>query len=256
MPPPQPLAGFARVGEQVVHLSGAVIQRVNVHVVVPVEIGIFERGLHQLLHGVTLARSQHIVVRLILLQYHPHALNVVGSVAPIAPRLQVAQVQLVFYSALDSRHSASYFSRDERLSAARGLVVEQDTAASKQLVALAIVNRDLVRESLRAGVRTAWPEGSGFVLRRRRRTEHFARRCLIEPRFQTDVADRLEHAEGTVSRDVTGVLRHIETHAHVTLRGEIVNLVGLYFVKQAPKAGRIREIAQMEKKATVLLMPV
>src|SRR5215471_6672858 len=135
-------------------------------------------------------------------------------------------------------------------------MVKENSSTSKQVVAFAVVDRDLVGEGLCAGIRTAGLERSGFVLWCRCGAEHFARRCLIEPGFQTDVAYGFEHAEGAVRRDVTGIFWHIEADPYMALRRKVVYLIGLHLIKQAPQAGRVRKISHMEKKLAIFLVPV
>ncbi len=49
---------------------------------------------HELAHRVRLAGGDDVVVRLVLLEHQPHRLDVVAGVAPVALRVEVAEVEL------------------------------------------------------------------------------------------------------------------------------------------------------------------
>jgi len=50
------------------------------------------------------------------------------------------------------------------------------------------------------------------------------------------------------SYDVAGVLRHVERHAHMRLRPEVVDLVRLEVVEQLHHLHRVGEVAVVEKQ--------
>ena len=66
-----------------------------------------------------LAGGQHVVVRLVLLQDAPHALDVVAGMAPVALGVEVAEVELVLQAELDRGDRAGDLARDEGLAADR-----------------------------------------------------------------------------------------------------------------------------------------
>ena len=61
-----------------------------------------EGDLEKLAHRVLLAGGDDVVVRLVLLQHPPHGLDVVAGEAPVALRVEVAQVELVLQPDLDA----------------------------------------------------------------------------------------------------------------------------------------------------------
>ena len=73
--------------------------------------------------------------RAVLLQHQPHRLDVLGRVAPVPLRVEVAQVELLFLAGEDRRDPARDLAGDEGLAAARALVVEEDAVAGEQAVA-------------------------------------------------------------------------------------------------------------------------
>ncbi len=77
---------------------------------------------------------------------------------------------------------------------------------------------------------------------------------LIEPclLLEAQNTDGLEQAERTESIRIRGVFGRFETHLHVTLCGEIVDLVRLRFLHETDEVRRVREIAVVEKEARVL----
>src|SRR5712691_2596285 len=150
--------------------------RVDDDVPLPVEARVPERQLDELLHRVGLARGDHVIVRVLLLEHEPHGLDVVAGVAPVAPGLEVAEPQLRLETALDARHPVGHLAGDELEAAPRRLVVEQDPAAGEEVVALAIVHRDGVAVHLGDAVRAARVKGRVLVLGRLPHlAEHLAR---------------------------------------------------------------------------------
>src|SRR5690554_4368774 len=85
-----------------------------------------EGGLDELAHRARLAGRQHVVVRGVLLEDPPHPLGVVARVPPVAPGVEVAQVEPALQPVVDRRHRPGDLAGDEGLAAHRALVVEQD----------------------------------------------------------------------------------------------------------------------------------
>ena len=129
-------------------------------------LGAGERQLDQLAHAVRLAGRQHVVVRRVLLQDPPHALDVVAGMAPVAPGIEVAEVQPLLQPERDRRDRARDLAGDEGLAAQRALVVEQDAVRGVIAVGLAVVDRDPVRVELGDRIGAARVERRGLALRR------------------------------------------------------------------------------------------
>src|SRR5256885_825677 len=123
------------------------------------------RQVHEFAHAVLLARRDHQILGLGLLQHQPLRLDIVARVAPVAPRVEVAEVQAILHSEFDAGEAARDLARDEDLAADRRFVVEEDAVAGIEAVGLAVVDRDPVRVELRHAVGRARIEGSRFALR-------------------------------------------------------------------------------------------
>ena len=91
-----------------------------------------------------------------------------------------------------------------------------------------------------------------------RLTEELRSRCLIEAglAFPAEDANRLEQAKGPKSVGVGRVLRGLERHLHVRLRGEVINLVWVRFLHNANDVGRIGHVAIMHMKGNTLLVRI
>jgi len=91
-----------------------------------------------------------------------------------------------------------------------------------------------------------------LTLRRRRCAEHLARRRLVEARLDAGVADRLQQPHRALPGDVARVLRHVERDAHVRLRTEVVDLVGLQLVEHAHEPRGIRQVGMVQEQLDLL----
>src|SRR5262249_38249620 len=85
-----------------------------------------EGELDEFAHGMLLACGQHIVVRLVLLEHHPHAFHVVAGMAPIPLGVEIAEIDPVLEAELDGGDSAGDLAGDEGFATSRPFVVEQD----------------------------------------------------------------------------------------------------------------------------------
>ena len=155
--------------------------------------------------------------------------HVVAGVAPVALRVEVAEAELVLQAVLDRADGARDLARDERLAAARRLVVEEDPVDGVHAVGLAVVDAsmpvavDLARTPY--GLR-GW---NGVVLGLRGLGDlavHLARRRLVEAALDARPA-RIASSSRSVPEpvDVGGVLGDVEADADVALRAEVVDLV-------------------------------
>ncbi|KAF5735965.1 phytase family [Tripterygium wilfordii] len=223
--------------------------------VLPVQPNIPKSHLQELLHSVRLLRRHHVIVRLILLQHHPHCLHVIPSESPIPRRLQIPQKQLVLQPNLDPSHGPCNFPRDEILSPPRRFVVEQDPVAGVQPIGLTVVHRVPVRGTFGRRVRRSRVKWSGFGLRRRCRSEHFGGSGLVIPDIVPpsggDVRSHcLEEAEGSSGHDISCVIGNLEGHSDVRLGGEIVDLVWANSVDPPAKRGSVGEVSIMKLHAS------
>ena len=105
-----------------------------------------EGHLHQVANGMADSGGDDVVVGLALLEHQPHRLDVVAGKSPVARGVEIAEEQLVGPSQLDAGDAVRDLARDELEPAPRRLVVEEHAGNGKQVVAFAIVDRDVVRE--------------------------------------------------------------------------------------------------------------
>jgi hypothetical protein len=184
-------------------------------VLLPVQTGVLERGDHEVAYGEVAAGGQHEVIRLVGLQHPPHALDVLGRVAPVADGVEVAEVDVVLQAGLDTGDRAGDLASHEGLAAAGGLVVEEDAVDGEGAVALAIVLGHPVGVDLGRTVGRTRVERRLLILRRRRRAEHLRARGLVVAAVDASQANRLEETHGTDPGGVTRVLRLVEADPDV-----------------------------------------
>jgi len=103
----------------------------------------------------------------LLLEDVPLADHVLRGEPPVAPRVEVAEVERRLPSREDRGHGPGDLAGDEGLAAAGRLVVEEDPVAREEAVALAVVDRDPVGVDLGGAVGAARVEARPLVLRRR-----------------------------------------------------------------------------------------
>src|SRR5262249_9679005 len=141
-------SGFRHVAPKLVHLGGTEIPWVDLHVSLPIEVQMSESQLEELAHRMRFAGGDDEVLRLLLLQHQPHRLHVVRRVTPIPLGVEIAEVELVLQAELDSRRSASDFTRNKCFASPRRLVIEKDSVAGEQAVRLAKIDRNPKRVQL------------------------------------------------------------------------------------------------------------
>src|SRR5581483_5364655 len=143
---------------------------------------------------------------------------------------------------------------DERLTADWRLVIEQDAVARVEAVRLAIIDRDPVAVELRDAVRRSWVERRLLGLRDLlHQAVELRSRRLIEARlvFQTEDADGFEQSQRSERVAVGRVLRLLERHCDVRLRGKVVQLVRLHLLHHVQQARRIRHVAVMQDQLAI-----
>src|SRR5581483_10758841 len=109
-------------------------------------------------------RPDHVVAGLLLLEHHPHRLDVLLGVAPVAPDVEVAEGELVPPAELDLGDTSGDSPGDEGGAAPRRLVVEEDPGARVHAEALPEVDGDEVAVDLRDPVGTAGVKRSSLAL--------------------------------------------------------------------------------------------
>ena len=89
--------------------------------------------------GVLDAGGDHEVLRLVVLEYEPHALHIVLCITPVAEGVEVAEVEAVLLALGDAGCSEGDLSCHEGLATALALVVEEDAGAAEHIVGLAVL---------------------------------------------------------------------------------------------------------------------
>src|SRR5215471_21275767 len=82
-----------------------------------------ERALDELAHRMLLTGGQHVVVGLALLEDRPRPLDIVARVAPVAPRIEIAEKEAVLHAVMDGGDRARNLARHEGLAADRAFVI-------------------------------------------------------------------------------------------------------------------------------------
>src|SRR5205807_8055413 len=178
--PPEFLPRPGRVGDEVLDVDRPEVSRFDFDIPAPIEADIPECLFHKLLHRVTLSRPEDIIVRTLLLKHQPHAFHILRRVSPVAPGVEVTQVQVLLPPAQDGRDRPRDLPRDERFSPAGALVVEQDPVAREEIIASPVGDHHPMRIDLRGGIgalrakRAPLALGCGCV------AKHFARGRLID----------------------------------------------------------------------------
>src|SRR5690606_6969697 len=144
----------------------------------------------------------------------------IPRVTPIAPGVEISEMELLLQAHDDGRDTAGHLARDESLAAYRALVIEENAVGGMKAVGLAVVDRDPVGIELRHRIGAARIEWGRLVLRRRLHLAVELRgRGLIEAHLlaEPENADRLKKPQRPHGVGVGRILRRFEAHLHVAL---------------------------------------
>ena len=145
--------------------------------------GDIEGAVHEVTHGVGFASRDDEILRVVLLEHLPHALDVVASVTPITLGVHVTEVQALLLASLDVGNREGDLTRDEGFPSSRRLVVEQDAVARVHVVRFSVVDHGPERHHLRHRIRRSRVEGRRLALRNLLHfTVQLGRRRLIKSR--------------------------------------------------------------------------
>ena len=100
-----------------------------------------------------------------MLKHQPHAFDIVLGIAPVAQRVEVAQIKLVLHTLCDTGCCDGDLAGDESLSPALGLVIEEYSVDGEHPISLAIVLHYPETVLFRYAIRTARVERCSFLLR-------------------------------------------------------------------------------------------
>jgi len=240
-------SSFRRIAEQDVDVGRPHEARVDRDVFLHVQADELESQLAKIPHAGATAGRDDVVVRLRLLQHQPHGLDIVAGVAPVAFRVQVPQRQLVLQAELDADDTVGDLAGDELDATQRRFMVEQDAARRMQAVALAVIHRQPVGVEFCHRIRRARVEWRLFALDRLlNETEHLRRRRLVEVRVRTGEPHGLEHIGGTDAGDLRGQERLPPGRLHEGLRGEIIDLGGLYLLDDPDQRRQVGHVSVVQ----------
>jgi hypothetical protein len=177
--PPQDIPGLRGVAQQGFHLRRAEVFRIDGNDTLPdfdprrqFSVAGFHRcrliqpgpapfqfqlqlprgGIDELPHRVLDPGGNHEVLRLFLLQHKPLGGHVILRVAPIAPGIEVAEIEAILQALADIGQPPGDLAGDEGFAAAGGFMVEEDTVAGEHPVGFAVIDRDPVGIQLRRGI--------------------------------------------------------------------------------------------------------
>ena len=253
--PAQDAAALGGIALEEVHLGGAEVAGIDLHVLLPVQVQPPEGEAQEVPDADGLAGGHRVVVRHVLLQHAPHGFHIVAREAPVPLGVEVAEVELVLHPQLDAGGGAGDLAGHERLAPARALVVEQDAVAGEEAVALAVVDHLVVGEDLGTGVGAARLEAGALELRGLGAAEHLGAAGLVEADLLAAVlheaADGLQQADDAHAHHVHGVLGLVEAHPHVALGAQVVDLVGLDVVQHVAQGARVGQVAVVQVEVGV-----
>ncbi len=148
---------------------------------------------------------------------------------------------------LDTGDPVGHLARDKLLAAPRALVVEEDTGDGKELVALAIVDGDIVAKGLRDAIGAARIEGRQLILGRlAHTTEHLTAGGLIETRLGADTPHRFQDPHHADSGELARQDRLIPGGGHKRHRRQVVNLIGTHRLHQLDQGELIKQIGLVQ----------
>jgi nucleoside-diphosphate-sugar epimerase len=157
------------------------------------------------------------------------------------------KITLALETGLDAGHGARDLASDERFAAAGRLVVEEDAVAGVQAVRLAVIHRYPVRKYFGTTVRTARVKRGPLGLRHlAHEAKHFAGGGLVKAGLDPALADGFQDADHPQTGHVAGVLGQLETHPHVRLGCQVIDLIRLHVMDQLDQAACIGHVPIMQ----------
>src|SRR6185312_7051582 len=172
---------------------------------------------------------------------------------------QISQIQTVVEAVVDARQPARDLAGDEGLAANRRLVIEENAAAGKHPVCLAVIHRYPVTIHLGGPVGRARIEGRGLLLRYLLHlAEHLRRRGLIEARLllQPQDTDGLEQPQSAERIGIGRVFRRLERDSDMTLGREVVDLVRQHLLNYPNQVRGVRQVSVMQVQLDVALVRI
>lgn len=186
---------------------------------------------------------QHVGIRRIRLEHAPHALNVLPGKTPVALRIHVAELQHILFAHLDPDHAVGNLARHELTATQGRFMVEQDAAASKDTVRLAIIDGHPVRVELGDTIGTARIERRRLDLGKLLHlAEHLGGACLIEANPGVDDTNRFQQIQSPQPRNFRRGNRLLERNPDKALRREVIDFRSARLLQHADAGGKIGQI--------------
>mmetsp|Transcript_42810 Transcript_42810/g.130196 ORF Transcript_42810/g.130196 Transcript_42810/m.130196 type:complete len:369 (+) Transcript_42810:193-1299(+) len=218
-----------------------------------------ESLLHELTNRVSLASRQHVIISLILLKHHPHALNIVAGMAPIALGINIAKVQAFVNLLLNPRHSCSDLTCHECAATTRRLVVEKDTIRKVHPICLTVVHQNPESILLGHSVWGAGVEGSRLALGHLLNLSVQLRcRGLVKSHllFHAARPNGIEHTQDTNTITISSIFWHVKGHLNVRHGAKVVYFGGANLGNNGDEIGGIAEVAVVQVELNTCLMPI
>ena len=154
-------------------------------------------------------------------------------------------------------HRPSDLPGHKGLAATRTLVIEQNPVRRMQAIALPVVHRDPVGVDLRRRVGASRIKRGGLFLRNLlHQSVHLGTRSLIKSGLRSHLPHRIQQPDRSQPRHISRKFRNIETHPHMALRRQIVNLVRFRLPENFDHRTRIAQIPEVQKDLGPLFVPI
>ena len=101
--------------------------------------GMMESEGGELTYGMLHACGDDEVFRGVVLEDEPHAFYIILGIAPVAKRIEVAEIEAVLFALSDTGSSKGDLAGDEGLASAFGLMIEEDAGAAEHIICLTIL---------------------------------------------------------------------------------------------------------------------
>ncbi len=133
-------------------------------------------------------------------------------------------------------------------------MVEQNTAAAKDVVTLAVVDRHPMRIQLGHAVRAAGVEGCALNLGNGLHlAKHLGGAGLVKTNLGVNQANGFEQVEATNASDLRSGVGLVKRHAHKALRSQIVDLVRLNSLHHSYAGAQIGQVVFDQMQIGVVL---
>ena len=199
------------------------------HVFAPIQTRVRKGHFDKVTHGMLGSGRYHVIIRLVLLEHHPHRSDVITRKSPITTCVEIAQTQFIDQSELDPRHMVGHLAGHKLFPPPGRFVIEQNPRTGVEIIALTVVQSDVVAIDLGDSVGTARVEGRRLALRDLLHlAKHLAGRGLVEAHLFTGEANGLQNPHHTHRVKLCGEDGLGPRGRHKRHCRQIVDLVGLH----------------------------